>query len=93
MENMKPNRGMVLLEVLPEESYDSGIGMKVAYTHDVSPNCIVKAVGDADLFGAMAVAPGDRVFVPTSGSDQLELDGKTHAVVHQSRIRLIWKQD
>lgn len=88
---MIPNRGMVLLRVLPEEEYDASIGMVRAYAKSVSPNAVVEAVGEADVMGDSIAQVGDRVHVPTSSAEQFEQDDVLYAVVHHSKIKLVWK--
>jgi co-chaperonin GroES (HSP10) len=86
-----PNRGMVLIKVHPEESFNQETGLEEAYAKDVSPNGTVVAIGEPDMMGMAVVSVGDLVFVPTSSADQLQLDGETHATVHHSKIRLIFR--
>lgn len=88
---MIPNRGMVLLRVLPEDEYDASIGMVRAYAKSVSPNAIVEAVGEADAMGEPIVEVGDKVHVPTSSAEQFEEGDVLYAVIHHSKIRLIWR--
>lgn len=88
--NATPNRGMVLLKVLPEDAFDASIGMYKSYAKGISPNAEVVSVGDADNMGEPLCKVGDRVHVPTSSAEQFEEDDVTYAVVHHSKIKLIW---
>lgn len=81
---------MVLVEVLAEESYNPQTGINEAYTSEVSPTAIIVAIGAPDLMGECVGTIGQKVHVPTSGADQLTLNGKLHAVIHHSKIRLFF---
>jgi hypothetical protein len=87
---MTPNKGMVLVEVLEQDSYNPETGITESYTSEVSPTAIIMAIGEPDMMGECVGKIGQKVHVPTSGADQLTIEGKLCAVVHHSKIRLFF---